>query len=220
MKTANIRSILVILISTILFMTTKANNILMYTNHVVAEERIKSYLETFKKAVPIPENYFMHSVNKVKVDDTQAYLFRFEKLENKGLGGEYFSFIISENKEILGFTQMDKKYAYTKMLSKSDTEKIAQEFLVKMDKSLAQGLKNLWIERHEEKITVNGQEAILAGMKYKCYRASKNDYTWVIVGFDGSVLTFERNIKWNNDLHTRITEKWLHDSYLIEKEAT
>jgi hypothetical protein len=104
------------------------------------------------------------------------------------------------------------------MLSKTETEKIAKAFLLKLDESLANNLKNLWIERHDEEIFINNREkTIIAGMKYKCYRSSSNDYAWVIVGFDGSVITFERNIKWNTSEHKRITEKWLHDSWLNEQ---
>lgn len=158
-----------------------------------------------------------HSVRKVKTDNIPVYSFRFKKSENEDLKGEHFSFVISEKeKQILGYTNMDKKYSNINMLSKSETEKIAKDFLLNLDKSLASGLKNLWIERHDEEILVNGVKTTIAGMKYKCYRASQNDYAWVIVGFDGSVITFERNIKWNNNEHKRITEKWLHDSWLVD----
>lgn len=217
MKRATLISMVLMTILTT-FMTAMANNIQSETKYNVSKEEISSYLETFEKVTKIPENYLFHSINKVKADDISAYLLRFEKLENKGLAGEHFSFIISENREILGFTNLDKKYQDKKMLSQSETEKIAKEFLLKVDKSLAYDLKNLWIKQHDEQITINGQETVLTGMKYKCYRASKNDFSWVIVGFDGSVITFERNIKWNNDEHKRITEKWLHDSWLIENE--
>lgn len=182
----------------------------------VSLDETQIYLDEFEKFFEIPNDYQFYSVSKVKADNVSAYLFRFEKQKNNGLGGEYFSFLISEDKQILGFTNMDKKYSNINMLSKSETEKIAQEFLLKIDKSLANDLKNLWIERHDEEISINGIKTVVAGMKYKCYRASQNDYAWVIVGFDGSVITFERNIKWNNSEHKRITEKWLHDNWLIE----
>lgn len=201
---------------TIFMMTTKVNA--QKTDlKIVSLTETQVYLDEFKKLVEVPKDYLFHSVSKVKADNVPAYLFRFEKQENKGFGGEYFSFLISENKQILGFTNMDKKYSDTKMLSKAETEKIAKKFLLKMDKSLADDLKNLWIERHDEEILVNGQKTVLAGMKYKCYRSSQKDYAWVIVGFDGSVITFERSIKWNTIAQKRITEKWLHDSWLAKK---
>ncbi|TCV19551.1 hypothetical protein EDC17_100473 [Sphingobacterium alimentarium] len=198
-------------------------SVLMMTANVKAQEvslkEVQSYLDEFKKHIEIPKDYQFQSVSKVNVDDVPAYLFRFEKSTNKGLKGEHYSFVISEkDKQVLGFTDMDKKYSNTKVLSKSETEKIAKNFLLKLDKSLANVLKNLWIERHDEEILVNGKKTIIAGMKYKCYRASQNDYAWVIVGFDGSIITFERNIKWNNNEQKRITEKWLHDNWVSENQ--
>lgn len=185
----------------------------------ISFEEAKPYLVIFEQSVTIPDDYQFHSVKKVKMDNVHAYLFRYEKRENGGLTGEHFSFIVSEkDMQILGFTNMDKKYSNLKMLSKTETEKIARAFLLKLDESLANNLKNMWIERHDEEIFINnGEKKIIAGMKYKCYRSSNNDYAWVIVGFDGSVITFERNIKWNTSAHKRITEKWMHDSWLKEQ---
>lgn len=200
-----------ILILSVIMMTTNVNA------KTVPLKEVQTYLEEFKKHIDIPKEYQFHSVRKAKADNIPVYLFRFEKSNDKSLQGEHFSFVISEQeKQILGFTNMDKEYSDINMLSKSETEKIAKKFLLKMDKSLANGLKNLWIERHDEEILVYGVKTTIAGMKYKCYRASKNDYAWVIVGFNGSVITFERNIKWNNSEHQRITEKWLHDSWLAD----
>lgn len=180
-------------------------------------EKAKPYLDIFERSVTIPDEYQFHSVKEVTVDGISARLFRFEKNKNKGLEGEHFSFIISEEeKQILGFTNMDKKYTNYQLLSKTETERIAKEFLSNLDNSLIGDLKNLWIERHDEEIIIDGQKHVLSGMKYKCYRPSENDYAWVIVGFDGSVTTFERNIKWNIDAHKRITEQWLHDSWQKE----
>lgn len=200
-----------ILILSVIMMTTKVNA------QGVSLKETQLYLDEFKEYMNIPDNYQFQSVCNIKVDHVPAYLFRFEKSTNKNLQGEHYSFVISKKeKQVLGFTNMDKKYSSIKMLSKSETEKIAKDFLLKWDKSFANSLENLWIERHDEEIWVNGVKTIIAGMKYKCYRASQNDYAWVIVGFDGSVITFERNVKWNNSEHKRITEKWLHDNWLVD----
>ena len=183
----------------------------------VSLEEAKPYLNEFQKQVTIPEGYLFHSVNKVQTDGVPAYLFRFNKPENNEPNGEHFSFIISEKeKVILGYTHMDKKYNNLKMISKSEAERIAIKFLSNIDKSLANDLKNLWTERHDEEIIVNGKKLVIAGMKYKCYRASQKDYVWVIIGYDGSVITFERDIKWNTITHKRITQKWLHDSWITD----
>ncbi|MCT3833228.1 nuclear transport factor 2 family protein [Elizabethkingia anophelis] len=207
--------ILTVLLINAVFMTTQvlsAQNVTYYEN--ISLKDVQNYVDEFQKNVQIPGNYKFRSVMRVNADEVPAYLFRYEKY-NKGFGQEHFSFIISESKkQILGFTNMDKKYADSKMLSKKETEKIARTFLLKQDKSLAGNLKNLWIDRHDEEIMVNGENTILAGMKYKCYNPSENNYVWVIVGYDGSIVSFERNIRWNNKERRRITEKWLHDNWV------
>jgi nicotinamidase-related amidase len=188
------------------------------TAQEVSFEEAKPYLEVFQSQVEIPNEYHFHKVSKVKPNDVEAYLFRYQKDENKGFNGEHFCFLVSKaERKILGFTNMSQKYNDLNMLSRKETEDIAKKFLIKIDKSLANDLENLWIERHDEQIFVdNGKATTIAGMKYKCYRSSKDDYTWVIVGYDGSIVTFERDIKWNMEAQRRITEKWLHDSWVLD----
>lgn len=48
-------------------------------------------------------------------------------------------------------------------------------------------------------------------MKYKCFNRDEDNYTWIIVGPCGQVIAFEQGIIWNNG---RVTEKWLHDSWV------
>lgn len=204
-----------LLISAIIMMASKT------TAQEISFDESKPYLEVFQSQIEIPKEFHFHTVSKVKANDVDAYLIRYQKDENKGLNGEHFSFLVAkDDKQILGFTNMSKKYNDLNMLSKNETEKIAREFLTKIDKSLEENLENLWIERHDEQIFVDGgKAATIAGMKYKCYRSSKDDYTWVIVGFDGSIITFERDIKWEMKEQRRITAKWLHDNWLIENRA-
>lgn len=191
------------------------------TAQKVTFEEAKPYLEAFQSQIEIPDAYHFHTVSKVKTNDVEAYLFRYQKDENKGFNGEHFSFLVSKDeKQILGFTNMNTKFTDLNMLSRKKTEQIAKKFLMKIDKSLTDSLENLWIERHDEQIFVdNGKATTLAGMKYKCYRSFQDDYAWVIVGHDGSIVTFERDIKWNAEEHRRITEKWLHDNWVLENNA-
>lgn len=183
----------------------------------VTLEQAKPYLEAFQKSIEIPKEYHFHSVEKVKIEKVTAYLFRFEKKENKGLRGEHFSFLVQESdKTILGFINMDKKYANTHLPTKEKTEEISKNFLKKVDAKLEKELENQYIRRHDDTILVNGKETTLAVMKYKCYRTSKDDYAWVYVGFDGSVQAFERNTKWNMLKRQRHGEQWIHDIWRIK----
>ena len=92
----------------------------------ISLEQAKPYLEAFQKSIEIPKEYQFHSVEKIKIDKVSAYLFRYEKAENKRIRGEHFSFVVSEkDKKILGFTLMDKRYSEEKWLSKQETQQIA-----------------------------------------------------------------------------------------------
>ena len=76
---------------------------------------------------------------------------------------------------------------------------------------------------HDETITVNNRERkqtlTLTGMKVKM-RSTKPDqlWFWVIVGPNEEVMVFERDIFWVTMPGHRRTEKWLHDSWLAEKQ--
>lgn len=202
---------ILLLITTVFIMHTKL------ISQQISFNDMKPYIEVFQEKLSIPNGYHFHSVKKVMADKVSAYLFRYQKNGEQLISEEHFSFIISEKeKQILGFTYMDTKYATQKMISKEQTKAIAIEFLVKVDSTLAINVRNLWIAQHDEKIVVNGKPLTISGMKYKCHREIKDDYAWVIVGFDGSIITFERNIKWNYRDKIRITEKWLHDSWISE----
>lgn len=191
------------------------------TNYSVAQEvsleEAKPYSTAFERKIEIPKAYSFHSVRKVKIDKVSAYLFRYEKDQNKGTNGEHFSFLVSEkDKTILGFINMDKKYSNTQLPSKSEAEKIARAFLKKVDAELSEELVNQWTDRHDDVIQTNGKETILTVMKYKCYCSSENDYAWVYVGYDGSVQAFERNAKWDMVKRQRFAEQWLHDGWRIK----
>lgn len=205
----------------LLLITTIIMVILKTTAQEVSFDEAKPYLEVFKSQIEIPNEFHFYTVSQVISNGVEAYLFRYQKDANKGFNREHFSFLVSKNdRQILGFTNMNKKYNDLNMISRKETEKIAKELLVKIDKSLADDLENLWIERHDEQIfDENGKAITISGMKFKCYRSVKDDYAWIIVGFDGSIVTFERNVKWNTQEHRRITEKWLHDSWIIDNKG-
>ena len=87
---------------------------------------VEKHLFFFQEQIDIPKNYKPKSVKKVRFNDIDAYLFRYVKNKNKELMSEHFSFIVAKKSlKILGFTLMDKKYSRLKMLSKKETETIA-----------------------------------------------------------------------------------------------
>jgi hypothetical protein len=48
-------------------------------------------------------------------------------------------------------------------------------------------------------------------------RQDDGRYAWVIVGTEGEVITFERDIVWNTSMSERSTEKWLHDEWRVKR---
>ncbi|WAA09868.1 hypothetical protein OE104_00345 [Fervidibacillus albus] len=157
----------------------------------------------------------MKNVFSGKQNEAEVWIFRFEKAngENNGLGGEHYSFTVNkESDKILGFTWMDKRFESGQELpTKKQTEEIAKSFLNRIEPGLFDRLENLWIRPHDELITVDGQQMTITGMKYKCYLPDEDTYAWLIIGPDKKIITFEQGIKWESG---RITEKWLHDSWL------
>jgi hypothetical protein len=191
---------------------------MVQANNSAKEKAYSEALSSALQLVTIPEGYVLKSVQDEKQNGADVWWFRYEKASgvNNGVGGEHFSFIVTKNShKLLGFTWMDAHLAEGELPSKGATKEIAKAFLDKVEPSLFTRLDNLWIDQHDESITIkNGEEQekiTISGMKYKCYLKDNDDYAWVIVGKNGKVITFEQGIKWVNG---RVTEKWLHDSWL------
>lgn len=175
-------------------------------------------LDTVLEKLSIPEGYELRNALMVKQNSNDVYVFRYEKSsgENNGLGGEHFSFVVDKNShKIFGFTWMDQSFSTGELPSKEETRDAAKAFLDKVEPGLFEKLDNLWIDKHDETITVkNGKSSktvTVSGMKYKCYLRDQDEYAWVIVGPGGMIITFEQGIIWDNG---RVTEKWLHDEWL------
>ncbi|WP_426451942.1 YcdB/YcdC domain-containing protein [Paenibacillus sp. S-38] len=191
------------------------------------EEKVeKEYSKALERALEllsIPEGYTLKDVQSQKQNKADVWVFRYEKAsgQNNGLNGEHYSFVVDKNNnKILGFTWMDEKFSTGELPSKEETKAIAKAFLDKVEPGMFAKLKNLWIDKHDEVIAVKDEKynesvnLTISGMKYKCYLAEQDNYAWVIVGPGGNVITFEQGIIWNNG---RVTEKWLHDSWLKNK---
>lgn len=166
--------------------------------------------------ITVPENYTLMQVREGVQNGENVFVFRYSKGENSELLGEHFSFtIIEKSNQLLGVTWMDKQFAKgTELPSKEETEVIAKEYLAKVEPDLFGKLQNLWIAPHDETIVVNGNNVTVTGMKYKCFIPTEDTYAWVIAGPDNKVITFERGIVWQGG---RVSEKWLHDSWLKER---
>lgn len=175
-------------------------------------------LDAALEIITIPDGYELRQMQTGIQNSNAIWVFRYEKANgrNNGLGGEHFSFVVDQSTlEICGFTWMDQKLANGNLPSKEETKEIAGSFIGKISDKLFQKLENLWIEPHIETIIIDNHHVEITGMKYKCYLREEDTYCWVIVGPKNKVITFEQGIKWVNG---RVTEKWLHDRWLIHTQ--
>lgn len=177
----------------------------------------KQAVEAGERLIAVPAGYELKSAQNGKQNQNNVIVFRYEKAngENNGIGGEHVSFTLdADTHRLLGVTCMTADVMNGGHLpSKEQTREVAKRFLAQVEPGLFEQLENLWIDQHDEVIQVNGQPVTVSGMKYKCFLPSKNDYVWVIVGPSEQVITFEQGIIWQGG---RVTEKWLHDSWLKE----
>lgn len=72
-----------------------------------------------------------------------------------------------------------------------------------------------WVGPHDETIEVEGEAVLVRGQKVKMYIPSLSLWAWVIVGPDGNIITFERNICWDFENQMRLTQMWLHSKWLM-----
>ena len=180
---------------------------------VIISKEQEEVLEKSRAYLDIPENYSLVSVREGLQNKEKVFIYRYGKAGAAMLGGEHYSVVLTQGgQRILGVTFMDEQFEKGQALpSRERTQEIAKAFLEKTSPGLFEKLNNQWIEPHDEVIQVARKPVTVTGMKFKCYAPSTQDYTWVIVGPNEKVITFETGIIWNQG---RVTEKWLHDLWL------
>ncbi|MBC9784320.1 hypothetical protein H1S01_07320 [Heliobacterium chlorum] len=173
-------------------------------------------LEEVLKVIEVPREYKLKEVRCGTQNESAVWIFRYVKSDgNHLLGGEHYSFTVEQKTlKLLGLTWMDQRFVSDQRLpSQERTKDVAKLFLESVQPGLFERLDNHWIRPHDEQIGINGRKLVITGMKFKCYMAEDDTWAWVIVGPDENIITFEQGIKWENG---RITEKWLHDSWVLE----
>jgi len=198
--------------------STKGNSMTVTTT---AAQPTATVINTF-----MPTGYHEVARRAVSVDGEGAELVRYERTDgrNAALGGEHFSTVVAENGRLKGFARIDLDLVGGELPSREETQAIAMDFLRDAAPDLLPGMKISWIEPHDEplRVTRNGrtEDLTLTGMKVKMRNSADGLWMWVIVGADRKVMVFERDINWITFPGHRGTEKWLHDSWLVEKGHT
>lgn len=177
------------------------------------------YLATLEATISVPTGYKKVSERQESQDGVAVDVVRYERADghNRGLGGEHFTIVKeAQTDRLKGVTWMDASLADVPLPSQNEAQQVAEAFLASAAPDLVETLTILWIAAHDETLQANGEVVMVTGMKVKC-RQQSGTYAWVIVSSEGRVMTFERDIVWNSDMSKRMTEKWLHDSWLKER---
>lgn len=172
-------------------------------------------IEAAKNIISVPPSYTLVEARRVKRNERSVWLFRHEHADARsgGLGGEHISFVIdAEATRLLGVTRMETRFAEGNLPDREQAQSVAEGFIAEAAPDLNGRLDVLWIEPHDEIIILDGREIVVTGMKVKC-REPSGTYAWVIVGPENEVITFEREVIWDDDMSERQTEKWLHDDW-------
>jgi len=170
----------------------------------------------------IPENFSLISKKDGVMDKDKVTIFRYERSDKKngGLGGEHFSLVVSEAGVLKGFTQMDGSSQNTDSLPDKETAvSIMKSFLEKYANDLSSDMVVKWVDKHDEHINLKNnagelKKTVVTGMKVKCRNKKDGRYFWGIINHKKQLITFERDINWSFFRRERITEQWLHDSWL------
>lgn len=176
-------------------------------------------LDTATALVSVPTEYTLVDAHRATRDERPVWRFRHERKDgsNAGLGGEHISFVVdAQMTRLLGVTRMESRLAEGDLPDRETARTVAETFLADAASDLHDAVDVLWIEPHDETITADGRDVVVTGMKVKC-RDQSGTYAWVIVGPETEVVTFERNVIWNDDMSRRETEQWLHDDWLAEQ---
>lgn len=177
-----------------------------------------------KAALPvgltIPDGFVHQHVRHELHEDIPVTVTRYQAAPELNYGGEHVTTVIGTDNGIL--------YGYTRQLATRDesalpdtetARTIAFDLLKTVDTDYMAGLRELWIDRHDEQITTTGgQPATVAGIKVKTGH-DNGLYAWVIVGEHGQVLTYERDIAWISAEARRHTHMWLHDEWITAHDA-
>ena len=171
----------------------------------------------------VPDTHVPVSSRAVAVDGENATLIRHERRDgrNAGLQGEHFSAVVAADGTLKGFANLSLDLAGQPLPSRERSEQIARAFLQEHAPELLVRMKISWIDPHDEPIQVQregrSETLTLTGMKVKARNLADGRWFWVIVGSDEKPMVFERDIVWVTFPGHRKTEKWLHDSWLMEQ---
>ncbi|GGK43164.1 hypothetical protein [Salinarimonas ramus] len=171
----------------------------------------------------LPTGFVEAARRGVTVDGAPATLVRHVRVGgvNAVIGGEHVSAVVGENGRLKGYARMEASLADGALPTREEARTIAMDFLARVAPELRDAHRLSWIEPHDEPLRVadaagTARDLTVTGMKVKMRSTADGLWFWVIVGADREVMVFERDIVWQTFPGRRQTEKWLHDTWLVE----
>lgn len=132
------------------------------------------------------------------------------------LGGPQLSVVLDNDNTLLGYTRLTVPDSDRRgeLPTTPIARQAAFDFIGRVDAGYAMGLREQWIDRHDEYITAaDGTTHVVEGVKVKL-RHSSGRYAWVVLGHGNRVITYEREITWDSEAGRRSTRMWLHDRWI------
>jgi hypothetical protein len=180
--------------------------------------------------VAIPAGFQESLVRNVEHDGDPIYWARFSKYGKVDeFGGEHFSVTYdAKNKLLKGYMHLDQRFDTDELPSEEEAKEIALNFIEKHAPDMIGNIEVRWIRPlrkipenppHDQGFALKSGH-IITGVRVKLWNIAKQKFAWVIVGKGGEVISFERDISWDFEKKFRITERWLHDSWLEDKQIS
>lgn len=182
-----------------------------------------------EKLWKIPSDYTIKYAEPVRLDLRPIFWLRFVRVDerNSELTGEHLSVLYdSLHHRIMGVTFLDESLQEVASPSEEFSSAVAREFVERYAPDICQTLEVKWVQcleaesknpPHDTPLhymnTKTGEKNLVLGTRVKMLDNKTGLYAWVVVTTSGTVINFERDIRWSTLRGRRVTEVWLHDAY-------
>lgn len=162
---------------------------------------------------PPPADWQVVSTRSDRHNDTPVSVTRFQPAGYR-LGIPHLTVVLDGSDTVLGYTFLSRPSTENAAVPDEPTARgLAYAFIEAFDPAYAKGLTTQWTARHDEAAEDEQGRFVMPGTKVKT-RHDSGLYAWAVIGADGRVLTWERDIAWDFGESRRATRMWLHDSWI------
>ncbi len=196
----------------ILFIMTQP--VTLFAHDIQKQEALN--MDSFQSLWQTEKDFSLMLSRDVLVNKKEAKLVRYQPQNTQTVmfNTAHISLLLDKQNHLLGLTRMLPQFTTQQLPNKDQAQHIADQFIATYAQDLQGKLVTQWVDVHDETVQHQGRTLTLKGMKVKMRNQDDGLYTWVIIGYDQSIMVFERDIEWDFLRAGRKTQKWLHDSWL------